>query len=189
MTRTIQDWISRLLSGMEGGQRAVITQPYTEVNVKRGLQFEASVATTLAGGASTDIIVQTGSLPIIVKGRDVQYFGEGLSIRLFKSPTYTGGSPIAIYNLTDINPQATTVNILAGVTVTDVGTEIAAPRTFLGDSSLGAHYNASTTIDGLERPFSANSVYLQRITNLDTVAVDIAAYTSWYEGEPDYPLD
>ena len=41
---------------------------------------------------------------------------------------------------------------------------------------------------GQEKILRPNTVYLLRLTNLDTQAMQVSAYISWYEGGLDLPL-
>lgn len=126
------------------GVGAVVTQSYTEANVKNGVQFE---------------------------------FGS------LETPTYSGGNAGAISNMNRINPVATTVSILTGVTVTADGTEIAAPTNGVGGVGQGNGTVGTYAVQGAERVLKPNTAYLLRITNRDTAnPATVATYATWYEG-------
>lgn len=175
--------------GLFGGTRAITQQNYIEANSKRGLQFEyGSEIVTLAAGANSDVIFITGSKPVIIKGRILKFNGTKVSTRIYRGPTYTGGSAGSIYNLSDINPEATTVQILLGTTVSATGTEFGAPTFEIGSAGLGNRQISVYSVVGVERILLPNTVYLQRTTNLDAEAQDIVGGLTWYEGDPDLPL-
>lgn len=173
------------------GLRALNVQTYTESNVKLGLQYESSARVpSLAGGAKSNLILITGSKPVIIKDRQIGCTGAGITARVYKNPTYSGGSPQAVYNLRqDDVAVPTTVQLIAGVTVSAVGTEIAAATHVIGNGS-GPLSNAGTfSSRGLERVLPANGVYLLEITNNDSGAIQLGTYVTWYEGTPDLPTE
>lgn len=171
------------------GHRALNVQSYIESNVKNGSQFEvAAQVASLAAAANNDVIFITGSKPVIVKARIVQFNGLLLEAHVYRSPTYSGGSNASIYNLNDINPQTGEVIIKTGATVTATGTEFGAPTYAIGSSGQGQSSFSTFTVLGQERILRANTTYLLRITNTDTSAQRVAAYLSWHEGAPDLPL-
>lgn len=176
--------------GLFNGNRAMTTQGYVECNVKNGVQFELSSGiVTLTAGASRDLIFITGAKPVIIKNRVLRFNGLQLSTRIFRSPAYTGGTPSTIYNLNDINPVATTVQALTGAAVTDVGTEFGAPTWDIGSSDIGNNQISIYTSPGVERVLRPNTTYLQRITNTSASSQLISTSLTWFEGEPDLPLE
>ena len=171
------------------GLRAVNVQSYLESNVKLGAQFEFSTFNAaVAGSAVSRLVLITGSKPLIIKDRQISCTGQGVTARVYKNPTYTGGTPIAIYNLRqDGTPPASTCSILSGATVTATGTEIAAP-TYVVGATNGVMNSAGTFSNrGLERILAANSVYLLEITNRDNGSIQLGTYVTWYEGTTDLP--
>ncbi len=170
------------------GMRAVNTQSYTESNVKLGVQHEASRLFTLAGSANSDSIMITGSNPVALKARTLGYDGSGIEARIFRAPTYSGESAIILpRNPNDINPVLSEIALYTDAVVTVDGTEVFAPAFLLGAASqqnkgaVGAHV-------GQEKILRPNTVYLLRLTNLDSQAMQVSAYISWYEGGLDLPL-
>ena len=175
-----------LVQRMVNGVGAFTVQPYTEVNIKRGVQYEVSGVFELAAGAAVDLVYISGSKPCILKGKELTFTGEEITSCLYESPTYTGGTAVPVYNLTRINPVPKEAEVLGGVTVTDVGTKIAADRVFLGSSSSGSKVSGSAGVEGLERVFKRNTTYLERIENTSDAACKVAVYLTWYEGYIDY---
>lgn len=175
--------------GLFSGTRAMTQQNYVEANVKNGVQFEvAAPPLSLGGGLSRDTIFITGSKPVIIKDRFVKFNGILLETHIYRAPTYTGGTPATIYNLNDINPVATTVQVLTGATVTNVGTEFGAPTYDIGSAGIGNVQLSTYSLSGAERILRPDTTYLQRILNADIAAQLITGYLTWYEGEPDLPL-
>lgn len=172
------------------GLRALTIQSYTEANVKNGVQFEASAfIPALTGGANHDTRFTTGAKPVIIKARQLGFDGDGLTARVFRAPTTSGGVAVPVYNLNDINPVATTIAALSGVTTTVTGTEIAAPTTSLGSDLLGISTQGTYAVAGAERILRPNTAYLLRLTNLAPLTAErVAVYLSWYEGDTDLPL-
>lgn len=170
------------------GLRAMTVQSYIEANVKNGVQFEASAyIPALAGGANNDTVFITGAKPVIVKSRQIGFDGSGILARVFRAPTYTGGTPVPIYNLNTVTPVTATVTGLGGSVVTAAGTEIAAPAAMIGSDIPGSATQGTYGVAGSERLLAANTTYLLRLTSLDNVAQQVSVYLTWYEGQPDLP--
>jgi len=178
-----------LPDGLFSGTRATTIQNYTEANVKNGVQFEiSSPVTSLAAGANLDVIFITGSKPVIIKGRTIKFNGVFLTTRVYRDPSYTGGTPVTPFNLNDINPVDTTVQVISGATVSSPGTEFGAPTYEIGSSGIGNVQISTYSTQGIERELRPNTVYLQRTTNGDGTAQSVTGALTWYEGAPDLPL-
>lgn len=170
------------------GLRALVTQSYTEANVKSGLQFEASgYNATVAAGTNFDVEFNTGSKRVIIKDRQVSFTGAGVTINVYEAPTTSGGTAGTVYNLNRINPVATTVSHKIAPTVSAPGTQIGATAYGLGGTGVGPTEVSSFAAPDVERVLKPNTKYLLRITNNDAAAQKIAAYITWYEGTPDLP--
>lgn len=180
---------SGIPSGAFSGLRAMTFQNYIEANVKNGVQYEISSDNlALANGASIDTIFITGVNPVVIKSRIVKFNGTHLTTRVYRTPTFTGGTITPYFNLNDRNPVAGTVVIRAGATVTAPGTEFGAPTFDIGSSNNGNTSVSTYTTLGIERILAPNTTYLQRITN-DTAAIqEVSSYLSWFEGNTDLPL-
>ena len=170
------------------GLRALVTQSYTEANVKNGLQFEASeYNAAVAAGANFDIEFNTGSKRVIVKDRQIAFTGTGVTIDVYEVPTTSGGTAGTVYNLNRINPVAATATYKTAPTVTATGTKVGATAYRLGGTGVGPTEVSPFAAPGVERVLKPNTKYLLRITNNDAAAQKIAAYLTWYEGTPDLP--
>lgn len=166
------------------GLQAFTTQGFTEANVKNGSQFDAAnYVPALASLGSVDLIFQTGSLPVLIKAQNVAFDGAGVQVELFEGPTYSGGVSDTPFNLSDIDPKASTVTILMGVTTTDDGVKIAPTLTMLGGVEPGNKATPTGMVAGLDRALAPNTTYLRRITSIDGAGAQrVATYATWYEG-------
>lgn len=178
--------------GTFDGTRALNVQSYVESNVKLGLQYEASFFNpALAASATLYFVLQTGSNPLALKGRRIEFDGLGLQSTVFEGPTFTGGTPAPIFNLNHKNPVAGEAVILISPSVTDEGTQVQAIKTYLGASLNGnqIQVEAGQEAEGLEYVYDINSTYLFKIESLDgTDAQRVATFVTWYEGGLDLPL-
>lgn len=180
---------SGIPSGAFSGLRAMTFQNYIEANVKNGVQYEiASDNLALAIGGNIDTIFTTGANPVVIKSRIVKFNGTHLTTRVYRAPTYTGGTITPYFNLNDRNPVAGTVVIRAGATVSAVGTEFGAPTFDIGSTNIGNTSVSTYTTLGIERILAPNTTYLQRITNDSSAIQEVTSYLSWFEGNTDLPL-
>lgn len=178
---------------MAAGVEAFIVQPYSESNVKRGLEFyfraAYPTADPIVGATPRKILFQTGSKSVLVKLRVFEYVGEELQIELFANPTgVTGGTAVTPSNWNRINPQASTVTVTKDVATTTDGTTFESqPEYFFGASTQPSRDVASIP-QGRERVLPPNTDFLVVITNNDGEASARCQYfLDWYEGEPDIP--
>lgn len=173
-----------LPSEIIGGSQAITVQSFTEMNSKDGTQFEASVySPDVAGGESVDIVMVTGDVPVILKRLSVGFDSDLLSIQLFRSPTYTDGTAIPVYNYSDRDPQASVVTLLGDVSVTDAGTPVSPLDYSIGSEGVGGRRISGLSGEpGVERILAENTTYMWRITNENSVAAKIAGHATWHEG-------
>lgn len=176
-------------SGLFSGLRAITMQNFIEANVKNGVQYEVSAFNpAVAAGANSDVIIVTGTKPIIIKAREVQFTGAKIELHGYVNPVFTGGGNIPYYNLNTRNPVTGQALFKAGMTVTSVGTEVMAPTYGLGSAVAGPSTSSSVRVSGSERLLAANSTFLFRTTNTDIAAQAISTYATWFEGDTDLPL-
>lgn len=166
------------------GNKAVTVQFFSELNSKFGTQWQfAFYNSALAGGASTDLIIQTGAQFVLIKGVISYFKGQAIESTLYKGPTFTGGVSLPYYNQRDDFQGAGLTTILGGATVTDPGLQVSPAIVALGEGSgnpvPGVNVSA---IGAIERVLLPNSTYLYRVTNLDGSARPLTGITSWYEG-------
>lgn len=176
------------------GLRALITQPYTEANVKNGLQFNLRAVWPLLDviptGTARKLWFKTNAKPVIIKLRDFQYVGEELRIELFRAPTgVSGGTDLSIHNYNAVNPVATTVQAKKNVTITNNGTPFDSgdPEHFFG-SANDPQRQAASIPQGRERILPANTEFAVVITNTGTGNARAQYYLDWYEGGTDLPV-
>lgn len=174
------------------GLRAMITQSYTEANSKLGVQYEVGIYNPSLGVSGISyFILKTGSSPLSLKGRRIEFDGLGLQSTVFESPTFTGGSPVQIFNVNHKNPITGEAIVLAAPSVTDEGTQVQAVKTYLGASLNGNQIQVESGQDaeGLEYIYKENTEYLFKLESIDTVDPQrVNSFATWYEGEFDLPL-
>lgn len=170
------------------GLRALTTQDYISVNVKKGAQYEISNDSPgLANAANVDVLFTTGAKPVIIKSRLLKFNGTSVLTRVYRAPTFTGGTIAPYFNLNDKDPVAGTVVIRTGATVTAPGTEFGAPTFDMGSAGQGNSTLSTYSVPGIERILRANTTYLLRITNDSGATQRITSYLTWYEGDLDFP--
>lgn len=188
------DSASGFPSGAFTGLRALTIQPYTEANVKNGLQFYARAVWPLADEIATltsrKLWFKTNAKPVIVKLRELQFMAEELKIQLFIGPTgVSGGTDITIHNYNGVLPIATTVQAKKNVTITNNGTEFDAgdPEHFFG-SATQPQRNVAVALQGRERIIPANTEFAIVFTNTGTGNARVQYLLDFFEGGTDLPL-
>lgn len=183
-------WVKFLnLTGrMTRGEGALIVQPYTEVNSKRGTQFElAFVLEGLGAGNTSEIAIATGSSPLAVKGITTQFNGESITTQLFKGGDFSGGTPIPTYALRDSLGTVCDAVFTGGITAGNLGIPVGPVTTSLGNTTQGNSVLSTVGLEiGVERILESNSTYIYQITNTSGSTQDIAGVVTWYEGELDF---
>jgi hypothetical protein len=186
-------------AGLFEGSRAITVQPYTEANVKNGVEYYLRAAwpesDPIATGTTRKLYFQTGAKKVIVKLRDLHYVGEELAIRLYANPVgVSGGTALAIHNFNNVNPVATSViDARKNVTTVSDGVEIDGgdPEYLYGASSASQRSQLAIPV-GRERIIPANSGFIVAITNTASgggaAAARVQYFLDWFEGEPDLPL-
>ena len=147
--------ITDLFRNIMRGARAIVVQPYTEANVKNGLQFyirrafRGPTQASVTGGAFTALgqkrylYFQVGNTPIIVKDRVVKYFGEEFALRIYNAtgqtaPTLAG--QLTVTNYRNDGGGATSLVAVHEVLTADVGplgNMIGDPEYYFGGTAEG----------------------------------------------------
>ena len=182
------DPMTLIPTGAYGGESAAVMQSLIEIQAKRGRMYEASRrVTALAAAQVLDSILFTDDQPVILKSRLLSFTGDGIIAEIYESPTYTGGAADPYFNLSAVNPVASTVQLLAGPTlvVTAPGVKAFADDYFISGGT-GATRGGSLRPTAGDRVLKPNTAYLLRQTMLS--AQDIAAYILWYRGPLDAPF-
>ncbi|MGH9930726.1 MAG: hypothetical protein ACREA9_16070 [Pyrinomonadaceae bacterium] len=181
--------ILRVINGL----RAITVQPYTEANVKRGLQYNVRAAWPLsdviAAGTSRKLWFRTNAKPVIVKLREFQYTAEEMRIELFIGPTgVSGGTDLVIHNYNGVNPVAPTAVAKKNVTITNNGTifDNGDSEYFFG-SANDPQRQAASIPAGRERILPANTEFAVVITNTGTGNARAQYFLDYFEGAPDTP--
>ncbi|MGL4584077.1 MAG: hypothetical protein ACRCVU_13990 [Flavobacterium sp.] len=152
-----------------------------QTGIKESKVFNASrYVTALAAGANADSIFITGALPVVFFERTIGRSGSGISATIYRTPTYTGGTPAIVYNCNDLNDKDSTIQLLAAPTVTVVGTQTGATAFAIGNTSNQGRGDSANL--GQPLFMLPNTTYLLRITSLDAAAQNFSSNISWYEG-------
>lgn len=168
-------------SGVTPLATQMLTTSYAERANKTGVLFTASRRVTdVAGGSNLDSVLVTGAKQVIFNQRIIGYTGKSVIASIYRAATVTGGAASDINNPNDVAPQAPTVQVRTGVTVTDVGSLTVAATYSEGNASNQGQGNSQARL-GETVIMAPNTTYLLRITSLDTAAQNINAYISWFE--------
>lgn len=183
-----------VLANVIGGDNAFVVQPFTEANVKRGLQYYIRTAWAsdpvsngvIPGGASRKLHFVIGAKQILVKLRIFEYSGEELKIEIFSNPVgVTGGDNLPVINWNAVNPVASTVTVTENVSTTSDGTPFAGkPEYFFGAANANQRDTLSIP-EGRERVIPPNSEFLVIITNTNGQDARAQYFLDWYEGPTD----
>lgn len=182
--------LNGLPAGVFEGYRAMTVQDYDEANKKHGTQWESSTRVQLTGTTGVLLTVfRTGNKPVDLKQRVLGFDGLGLIGRIYRNPTYTGGTIVPWFNmrtsLASVQPE---VQVLTGATVTVRGTEIAAPIYAFGPASQQSRGSTPTPYASNRIFDEPNTEYLLAIETLDTQAQYISSRLEIFEGALDLPL-
>lgn len=170
-------------SDVYNGNKGLTTQSFTEANVKNGVQYELSLYEEAFLG-TTDTVVVTGPLPVIIKAQSYLFDGLGARTTIYKDPIYTGGTPVTYYNKNLYKPVLGESVILSGATISSEGTQGSAQQIHLGSEGVGNTVFSTSGQDaqGLETVLAPNTTYLFRRISLDSSAQKMFVYSTWYEG-------
>ena len=188
------DSVSMIPSGAFSGNRAITVQPYTEANVKAGLQFYLravwGLTDVIAAGTTRKISVITGAKPVLIKLREFSYIAEEITLRLFSGASgVTGGTALTINNYNAVAPVAATVSARKNVTTVSDGVLFDGGDSdiFLGAASAPQR-GAASLPDGRERVLPPNTSYIVAITNSGGGNARCRYFLDWYEGGTDLPI-
>jgi hypothetical protein len=166
------------------GLKALTVQPFIESNVKNGTQWEVSFENnSVPAGSNVDAVMTTGNQYVLIKSRQISFTGSEIEASVYKNPTFTGGSNIAVYNLNTSIIASPSAILKTGVVVTSTGLEIAAKTHAYGTDTNVNQSTGSFNVLGLERVLQPNTSYLLRIANQSTITIKVAGYITFYEGE------
>lgn len=182
---------------VQSGGAALTVQSYDESNKKAGVQWEASRLVKATNATYYYSVIVTGDKPVDLKLREFAYTDLGLIGYIYKNPTYTGGTPDQVYNMTDINPVVSGIQLLTGITIANPtqiptnsgvnapaawGTPFGAPIYAIGPVSNQTS-GATTQAFASNRILAPNTEYL--LVFYSRSAQEITARLEWYEGDID----
>lgn len=174
------------LGDLVKGKKAMTVQPTNEVGVKLGNSRVLSARLTVGAGNQVYIGFTTGSLPFIIKGREVTQQGSTeVRYSAEEDRSYTGGTVINIRNPNRVTQQP--IGISAKHTITPSGT---AGTIYLDPASIfGAGGSSAsrigTDVDGLEYVLKPNTSHVFTINNAGNGSADIFWWMTGIEGVPD----
>lgn len=176
------DWSDKRV--LDGG-KALTTQDIEYHHTKQGREYTAALYTDqFLAGASLDVVMEIGdSWGVVIKTISAQFNTGLISSQVFKSPQYTGGESVPVYNLRDEVAVADDVVVLSGLTVTDSGTPVSPKVYSIGTPQQGS--KSSSSVSGeqrVERILQKGANYLFRFTNENGDAGALAADAVWYQG-------
>lgn len=166
--------------------RALTIQTLNQVHSKASMQYEtAFLFTAVPASGTVNIILEIGDEPVILENIQLHFTSEIISATIYKSPDFSGGSEIPVFNLNDDDDIPNDIVIKSGVTLIDPGTQVSPKVTTLGNTNqLPNEMQSTLSINhGVLRVLNKNFVYLFQLINEDTANVtDISAIATWYQG-------
>lgn len=176
------------------GLRGIITQPYTEANVKTGRQFYLRASWPkggeIAAGSTAKIWFSTGLSPVIIKSRVIEFDAEELKVEIFSGPTgVTGGTTITPRNYNRVNPVLAVSQCKKNVsTITDGTAFDPDDPEYLFGASNSPQRTPGAILQGRERVLPANTEFIVAITNTGSSIARVQYFLDWYQGGTDLPL-
>lgn len=167
------------------GPKALTVQSFTALNSKKGSQYEAAIyLPVLAPNTASDLVFVVGDDPVLIKDIQIQFDSNRFSTQVFRNPTYTGGSPVTIYNVNDEQAIPPTSSILAGVTISATGTAVGPEISSLGSDGIGNRVISARSSDvGAERVMWPGATYLFRLSNKSLLdPTRVSGLATWYQG-------
>jgi hypothetical protein len=171
------------------GFQAVTMQPFTEANVKNGLQYFVNInVPSIATSGVRRYLFETGNKDVLIKAIELNGNSDLFSYQVFKDvdPTlFSLGAPLAIYNYSDKDPVTETTEIRE-VTALNAGSEgdpWGDRVRYIGSLEVGNRPSKGTRPPGIERQCDKNKFYMVELRNLSTtnpLVTDL--YMTWYEG-------
>ncbi len=171
---------------MRDGNKHVSTTEIIDIAMRQGKGFEASTIFSIVSGignATKTVFKNTGKNLVILHSRRVSYDGDGVILRMYRNPAYTGGTVLedAIRNPNDVNPVDPTVQIISGVgmTVTSKGDETRSPEYIFGNQTGSGGGAPNQTIYSPQFIKPGKSVLLEIESRSGTQAV--SSKVEWVE--------
>ena len=168
-----------------------IFQSYQEANTKVGNSFKFSICTTnLAANTNYDLGVQTGSMPVTVTARILNFSGATeLIYSAYEDSVYTGGTAVSTMNQGRHVARSSLFSVSAGVTTTTLGTQY---LPFFSTLAAGANTASrlGTEVVGDETDLKPNTKHIFRINCPAGAGTATVVFLNilCYEGPLDYPV-
>jgi hypothetical protein len=163
------------------GNKAITVQSFSELNSKAGNQFE--VAQFLPSSDAADLLLITGSDPVIIKSLAFTVDGDGVQYQFFEDADATGDLELVSYNLNKRSTNTAGMAVHESDTVTDEGTAVSPLITVIGAATPGLQSTPTSALPGLERILSPSTTYLLRRKSLTSAQSQrMSFYMTWYEG-------
>ena len=181
--------LGKLFSKISSGIGAIISQPYDEVNKKRGVQWAASRIVTATAGQIFYSVIEVGDKPIDLKHREFAFTGASISADIFQSPSYTGGTAEVVHNANGFTAQPPSFDFVlkGGVSIIQGGEGVKfAPTIYAIGPTSNQSKGLANALYGSNYILKPNTVYLLRFTNTDTQTQSIAVRVEGYEGDLDF---
>lgn len=178
-TPTTDAMILKVMNGL----RAFCTQSYDEANKKLGLQWEALRILTMTQSVKVYSVIRTGNVPVDLKSRVLGYDGLGVVGRIYKNPTFTGGTVDPLYNMNaSLSNTSPETQLLSNVTVANVGVQIGASIYGIGPSSQQSRGSTPQGLGSNRILNEPNTDYLLEIESRDSQSQTVMARIELYEG-------
>lgn len=164
------------------GERGVTMLPLSVAMSELSRQFVASaLIPSIAAGQSEYFTLTT---PAVNEIRVSTIAIQGLYISgtfdIFRDGTFTGGTPVTIFNNNDRSPVATEAVFTGGITMSTPGTQAFATTNLIGTAANGNRVLAASTGFVGDKILKPNTTYIGRITNTDTAAMGPVELTFAY---------
>lgn len=137
--------------------------------------IEASVGSAL----SIDVGMKTGDSQIVFSGFQVATTSGELLVEIFGESTFTGGTPLAVYNTNKNSTKQASINSLVGApTVSVLGDLQAPPITIYGDNASRQSLDLLVDIPLILKP---NTEYIFRATHNGAQTRDVSMLFSAFD--------
>ena len=158
---------------------ARITMGEIHAFIHRGIVFDLSRKITLPANQTIYLVGKTNGKSVHFHAEEYTSSAGGVEIRLLEDVTFTGGTEIVGANRNRLSNQEPTLEVFAGATVSDTGTELyligfpAGATPVSGGSQKGAE-----TEEWILKPQTNYAIEIKNLNNAERI---VYASLSWYE--------
>jgi hypothetical protein len=173
----------RRISQTIGGIFAITTQNFTELNSKRGQQWDVfELYRGLGTGEDKHWLLRTGSQTVILKNRALKTNSNDLEFLVSTDAVITdAGATNTVGNLNAVYQAPVETTFHLNPTVSSTGN----PRIFdwvPGANTVGGRTEGGFATEGLERILAPNTDHLIIARNQGDSTADVSIYLTFYEG-------